>query len=93
MPATSRGAAPNTPANPKPGSTGYLKWYWIFGEGRRKWDTWTELFNHLRKHMAPELAKRTAATWFHIRFGFWPGADVNRVRKGKPPRGERVGPG
>ena len=32
--------------------------------GRARWDTWTELFNHLRKHMPDEKARHTAAKWF-----------------------------
>jgi hypothetical protein len=43
--------------------------------------------------MVDELAKRTAAEWFHIRYGYWPGSDVNKVAHGKPPRGKVVGPG
>lgn len=70
-----------------------LKRYWLLGEGRAKWNTFTELLHHLVKYMEPELAKRTAAQWFHERYGFWPGADLNRVKHGKPPRGQVVGPG
>lgn len=70
-----------------------LKHYWMVGKGAAKWSTWTELYNHLKKHMANEVAKRVAAEWFHERYGYWPGADVNRVVHGKPPRGHKVGPG
>jgi hypothetical protein len=71
-----------------------LKHWWIYGEGRAKWSTWEELYHHLLKHLKnPEFAKRTAAQWFKIRFGFWPGADLNRIKHGKPPRGHKVGPG
>jgi hypothetical protein len=70
-----------------------LKHYWVYGEGAAKWSTWTELRDHLLKYLNPEMAKRTAAEWFHLRYGFWPGADVNRVKHGKPPRGHLVGPG
>jgi hypothetical protein len=70
-----------------------LKHYWVYGEGAAKWDTFTELRDHLLKYLNPSMATRTAAEWFHLRFGFWPGADVNRVRHGKPPRGRVVGPG
>lgn len=70
-----------------------LKHYWLYGEGAGKWSTWTELEHHLVKHMNPEMAKRVAAQWFHDRYGFWPGADKNRVVHGKPPRGHVVGPG
>jgi hypothetical protein len=70
-----------------------LKQYWLHGEGAGKWSTWTELKNHLVKHVGLARAKRIAAEWFHERYGFWPGADVNRVKHGKPPRGKVVGPG
>jgi hypothetical protein len=70
-----------------------LKHYWLHGEGAAKWSTWTELYDHLRKYLSPGMAKRTAANWFHERYGIWPGADANRVKHGKPPRGKVVGPG
>lgn len=50
-----------------------LKQYWLHGEGASKWATWTQLYNHLKKHMANELAKRVAAQWYHDRYGIWPG--------------------
>lgn len=68
--------------------------YWVFGKGRAKWNTWTELYHHIVTKVGdPEKAKRIAASWFHLRFGIWPGADLNRVRQGKAPRGEVVGRG
>lgn len=67
--------------------------YWVAGEGRAKWDTWTELYHHLARYLTPDRAKRTAAQWFHEVKGYWPGADVNRVAHGKPPRGKAIGPG
>jgi hypothetical protein len=70
-----------------------LKHYWLFGEGASRWSTWTELYHHLLKYLNPEMAKRTAAEWYHLRYGDWPGSDTNRVRHDKPPRGHRVGPG
>lgn len=70
-----------------------LKDYWLHGEGAAKWSRWTDLYDHLRKYLGDERAKRTAAQWFHERYGFWPGADKNRVMHGKSPRGDRVGPG
>lgn len=69
-----------------------LKHYWVYGEGRAKWSTYTELHEHLLKHAVPH-ADAVAASWFHLRYGYWPGSDKNRVAHGKPPRGERVGPG
>lgn len=86
-----------TAADPKPGTRGYLKWYWTKGEGLAKWSTsphpWTALYHHLLKFMNAEEAKRTASQWFHDVFGFWSGSDLNRVTHGKPPRGKRIGPG
>lgn len=70
-----------------------LKQYWMVGEGAAKWATWTELYNHLKKHMVNEMAKRVASEWFKERYGYSPGADLNRVAHGKPPRGKVVGPG
>ena len=70
-----------------------LKEFWLHGKGAGEWATWTELYGHLKKHMVDELAKRTAAEWYHERYGIWPGSDKNRVLHGKPPRGQVVGPG
>lgn len=70
-----------------------LKHYWLHGEGAAKWSTWTELYHHLLEYLSPGMAKRTAAEWYHLRFGIWPGSDKNRVMHGKPPRGDVVGPG
>lgn len=70
-----------------------LKRYWTVGEGRAKWDTWRELRDHLAQFMDIDKAKRTAAQWFHDVKGYWPGADLNRVAHGKPPRGKVIGPG
>jgi phage portal protein BeeE len=71
--------------------------YWVAGPGLAKWraspQPWTTLYHHLLKYLPAEEAKRTAAEWFHQVFGFWPGADLNRVTHGKPPRGHKVGPG
>lgn len=74
-----------------------LHHYWTQGEGKAKWvgspKPWTTLVAHLTKYVGPGPAKRMAAQWFHEVFGFWPGADLNRVTHGKPPRGKVVGPG
>lgn len=70
-----------------------LKRYWLYGEGAGLWSTFTELRDHLVKHMPPEKANRIAASWFHERYQMWPGDDRNRVKHGKPPRGDVVGPG
>lgn len=78
---------------PGDGNADALHRYWTVGKGRARWNTWTELYHHLLKYLPTERAKRTAAEWFHEVMGFWPGADINRVRHGKPPRGNKVGPG
>lgn len=74
-----------------------LHQYWVAGPGREKWvnspTPWTTLRDHLLKYLNPDEAKRTAAQWFHEVKGYWPGADLNRVAHGKPPRGNRIGPG
>jgi hypothetical protein len=75
------------------GDDDVFKRYWVYEEGRARWNTWRELVAHLAKHVSPNKAKRIASDWFHERFGFWPGDDRNRVRQGKPPRGDRIGPG
>jgi hypothetical protein len=59
-----------------------LKQYWLHGEGAAKWSTWTQLYNHLKKHVPAEQAKRIAAQWFHDRYGYWPGH-----QKGSNPTG------
>jgi hypothetical protein len=60
-----------------------LKKYWLHGEGAAKWTTWTELYDHLRKYMTDEMAKRTAAEWYHERYGRWPGAGHGDQKHGK----------
>ncbi len=55
-----------------------LHHYWTKGKGRAKWvgkpHPWTELYKHLLKHMHgdDDLARRTAATWYHDVHGKWP---------------------
>lgn len=66
-------------ANPRPGSPGYLRWYWTKSpEGRAKWNTWTELYNHLRRHLSEPMAKRVASEWFHAVKGYYSGDKRNR---------------
>lgn len=55
-----------------------LKAYWTTGAGRARWNSWTELYKHLLKHLSPNRAKRTAAQWFHDVMGYWPGDRRNR---------------
>lgn len=54
---------------------------------------WTTLVAHLTKYVGPEKAKVYASRWFIEVFGFAAGSDLNRVTHGKPPRGNKVGPG
>ena len=62
-----------------------LKAYWTTGAGRARWNTWTELYKHLVKHLSPSRAKRTAAQWFHDVKGYWPGDRRNRGRHSYDP--------
>lgn len=63
--------------NQRASDTDQLKDYWTKGEGLAKWadhpHPWTALYNHLKKHMPPEKAKRVASEWFHDVKGYWPG--------------------
>jgi hypothetical protein len=70
-----------------------LHHWWVYGEGRARWHTWTELYTQLLEHVPPEKAKLFASKWFLERFHYASGSDLNRVKHGKPPRGNRVGPG
>ena len=84
-------------ARPGDGSADNLKRYWLT-KGLSRWATkphpWTTLSRLLlEKTGNPELSKRLATELYHSHFGDYPGSDTARVRKGKPPRGERVGPG
>ena len=69
---------PDATANPRPGSRGYLKWWWTQGPGRARWNSWTELYTQLREYMSDGRARRTAAQWFHDVRGYWPGDRRNR---------------
>lgn len=74
-----------------------LHHYWTRGEGLAKWadspTPWTTLHEHLSEFLSGDKLDRTTSQWFHDVFGFWAGSDKNRVAHGKPPRGQRVGPG
>jgi hypothetical protein len=74
-------------ANPKPGSPGYLKWYWTKGPGLAKWvkspHPYTALKRHLLGKVPTAYLDQTVAQWFHDVFGIWPGE-----RKGKNPLGK-----
>jgi hypothetical protein len=79
---------PDAVANPKPGTRGYLKWWWTKGPGLAKWakspHPYTALKTELAKYIDPQYLDETVAQWFHDVFGYWSGD-----RKGKNP----VGPG
>lgn len=55
-----------------------LHHYWTKGKGLKRWSThthpWTTLYRLLLKHMDgdQDLARRTAASWYHDVFGKWP---------------------
>lgn len=72
--------------HPGDGGAKNLKEYWTKGPGLAKWLTsphpWTALYNHLKKYIPDEEAKRVASQWFHDTTGMWPGE-----RKGKNPLG------
>lgn len=77
---------PDAVADPRPGSRGYLKWFWTRGPGLARWSTsphpYTALKRHLRKYLPASYLDNTVAQWFHDVFGIWPGE-----RKGKNPLG------
>jgi hypothetical protein len=94
MPGVSVHGGVDATATQNPGSRGYVKWYdWLFGPGRRKWNSRTELHSHLVKHMSPAMAKRATSAWCHEVTGLWAGFDLNRVRRGEPLRGTVIGRG
>jgi hypothetical protein len=73
-----------------------LHHYWVYGKGRGRWKTWTELVANLVEevHDKPlETLQTWASRWFFQRYGYYAGSDLNRVKHGKPPRGHKVGPG
>jgi 2''-5'' RNA ligase len=59
------------------GDPNKLKDYWTKDpRGLAKWvdhpHPWTALYNHLKKHMPDEMAKRVASEWYHEVKGHWP---------------------
>lgn len=73
-----------------------LHHYWVWGEGRERWHTWTELLAHLVRVVPDkpiETLKNWASRWFFEKYHYYAGSDLNRVKHGKPPRGKRIGPG
>lgn len=78
---------PDAVADPRPGSRGYLKWYWTKGPGLAKWakspHPWTALKRHLRGKVPATYIDRVVSAWFEDVFGFPPSA-----RQGKNPIGK-----
>jgi hypothetical protein len=74
-------------ADPRPGSRGYLKWYWTKGPGLAKWrlspHPWTALRRHLLGKVPAAYLDETVSQWFHDVFGYWPAE-----RRGKNPVGK-----
>ena len=72
--------------DPRPGSRGYLRWYWTLGPGLKKWAAsphpWTALHRHLRGKVPAAYLDATVSAWFHAVFHIWPGE-----RGGKNPLG------
>lgn len=59
------------------GKKNNIKDYWTKDpRGLAKWvdkpHPWTSLYNHLKKHMPDEMAKRVASEWYHEVKGHWP---------------------
>jgi hypothetical protein len=75
-----------------------LHLWWTKGPGLRRWvgspHPWTTLYRQLLEKVGnPGKAKRMASRWFIEVFGYAAGSDKHRVASGKPPRGDRIGPG
>jgi hypothetical protein len=75
-------------ADPRPGSRGYLKWYWTKGPGLAKWrlspHPWTALRRHLLGKVPAQYLDATVSAWFEDVFGYPPSArgGNNPVGKG-----------
>lgn len=67
-------------ANPRPGSCGYVKWYWTKGPGPHPW---TALKRELRGKVPAAYLDAMVSKWFEDVFGYPSGA-----RKGKNPVGK-----
>ena len=79
------------------GASAALNRYWTRGEGLAKWATsphpWTTLRALLLEYVPANQANGLATEYYHIVFGDYPGSDTARVRQGRKPRGDRIGPG
>ncbi|WP_243063203.1 hypothetical protein [Humibacter sp. RRB41] len=73
--------------DPKPGSRGYLRWYWTLGPGLAKWAAsphpWTALHTHLADKVPPQYLDQIVSAWYHDVFHHWPAE-----AKGKNPLGK-----
>lgn len=57
-----------------------LKHWWVYGPGAARWATFTELYRQLREEIkgkSDDVVKAIAASWFHLRYGYWPGDHRN----------------
>jgi hypothetical protein len=77
-----------------------LHHYWTRGPGLARWvgspKPWTTLLALLQEKVPDkpiEVLKKWVSRWYIEVFGYAAGSDKARVAHGKPPRGERVGPG
>lgn len=73
-----------------------LHHWWVYGPGRARWKTWTDLLAQLVEEVKDKplpTLKTWASRWFIERYGYAAGSDINRVKHGHPPRGHRIGPG
>lgn len=64
-----------------------LKHWWVYGPGAARWATFTELYHQLREEIegkSDKVVKAIAASWFHLRFGYWPGDHRNVHAKFNP---------
>jgi hypothetical protein len=73
-------ARPDATANPKPGTRGYLKWWWTKGPGLARWartaHPWTSLRRQLGEHItdkSPAVIDAITSAWYREVFGRLPG--------------------
>jgi hypothetical protein len=65
------------------GNEDNLRDYWTKDpRGLAKWANhahpWTALYNHLRKFLGDERAKRVASEWYHLVKGHWPAEKIGK---------------
>jgi hypothetical protein len=74
-----------------------LHHFWTRGKGLARWvgspTPWTTLVALLSEHVPLSKARVFASRWYIEVFGYAAGSDKARVAHGKPPRGDRIGPG